>query len=278
MLIADLLARRQRVSRRLIAGFQVLVLLVLATLAVTLNATTALATSPPGPCLISEDGDQQLTPDGLFWECRCIAGQSGVVCAWVVIEDDSEEGLANGLFVTAELGYVGDYYGMLRSRSDVIGPWQQFSIGGSGAGDGTWAIRSLANRLYVSSEFGQSGDLYGMNRARANVIAGWEKFFLYQLGPNTYTWESYEPVGVPCCYVSTELGYGGDAYAMLRSRSYSVGPWEQYAFFRLGSAPVGSGSAIANAKRIPCPTSVQAMTSESCQQLIPSDTTVPARK
>jgi hypothetical protein len=33
---------------------------------------------------------------------------------------------ANGLYVSAEIGYTGSYYGMLRARATSIGPWEIF--------------------------------------------------------------------------------------------------------------------------------------------------------
>ncbi|WP_424887005.1 hypothetical protein [Streptomyces sp. XH2] len=34
---------------------------------------------------------------------------------------------ANGRLVSAELGYGGDTYGMLRARATAVGPWELFT-------------------------------------------------------------------------------------------------------------------------------------------------------
>jgi len=80
---------------------------------------------------------------------------------------------ANGLLVSAELGYTGGDAGMLRARANAIGPWERFFIDNFG----TFAtITSAANGLLVSAELGYTGDDAGMLRARATAIGPWEQF------------------------------------------------------------------------------------------------------
>jgi hypothetical protein len=81
---------------------------------------------------------------------------------------------ANHRYVTAELGYTGDRYGMLRASSTWASPWTRFRV--LYYGSNTWALQSEANGMYVSAELGYTGDRYGMLRARATEVRSWEKF------------------------------------------------------------------------------------------------------
>ena len=74
----------------------------------------------------------------------------------------------NGKWVSAELGYSGGRYAMLRARADSIGPWETFN--------GFSGLRNTKNGKYVSAELGYGGGLYGMLRARASSYGPWERF------------------------------------------------------------------------------------------------------
>jgi hypothetical protein len=76
--------------------------------------------------------------------------------------------LRNGKWVSAELGYGGGRYGMLRARADRIGPWETFN--------GALGLRNVTNWKWVSAELGYGGGLYAMLRARASSYGPWEKF------------------------------------------------------------------------------------------------------
>ena len=65
-------------------------------------------------------------------------------CSQVVIRSS-----ANNDLVSAELGYTGSGYEMLRARSTQVGPWEQFTVCLDASGQGT--IRSNANGNYVSA-------------------------------------------------------------------------------------------------------------------------------
>ncbi|VWC52709.1 hypothetical protein BLA23254_08057 [Burkholderia lata] len=131
--------------------------------------------------------------------------------------------LANQHLVSAELGYAGSDYAMLRARATAVGPWEQYTLCNY-AGDGYWTIQSQANGLYVSAELGYSGNQYGMLRARASVVGPWEKFVFRSCGLGCTTILS-QANGL---FVSAELGYPADQYGMLRARASVVGPWEQF--------------------------------------------------
>src|SRR5205814_86811 len=100
--------------------------------------------APAWMCASTADEGKRITESsssGTFtYECRCheVSGGYDTLCEWVEVEEDGEESNANYGFVSAELGYTGGYYGMLRARSGSIGPWEQYSIGSSGDTDGTW--------------------------------------------------------------------------------------------------------------------------------------------
>jgi hypothetical protein len=127
---------------------------------------------------------------------------------------------ANHRYVSAELGYSGSDYAMLRARATSIGPWERFEICYTTTYGTHFSFRSLANGLWVSAELGYGGSLYGMLRARAGSIGSWEKFYGGNEIQSEANWK----------WVSAELGYGGGYYAMLRARADSVGPWEDWSF------------------------------------------------
>jgi hypothetical protein len=76
--------------------------------------------------------------------------------------------LANGKWVSAELGYSEPFYGMLRARASTIGPWETFNA--------SVGLRNLANWKLVSAELGYTGGRNGMLRARASSFGPWESF------------------------------------------------------------------------------------------------------
>ncbi|MFF5113131.1 hypothetical protein [Streptosporangium sp. NPDC000509] len=135
----------------------------------------------------------------------------------------SIKSLANSRYVSAEFGWSGDKYGMLRARATKVGPWERFSICYNGR---NYTIKSLANGKYVSAEFGWSGGDRGMLRARASSAGTWERFHIASCGTGCV---SIRNLAVPSpSYVSAELGNKGDKYGMLRARGSKVGPWEKF--------------------------------------------------
>jgi hypothetical protein len=127
---------------------------------------------------------------------------------------------ANGLYVSAELGWAGSAYGDLRARSTSIGSWERFSICTAGSGQPD-SITSLANGLKVSAEIGTDSRL----RARASSVGSWEQFELDIL--------TEASAGGPVVaiksdangqFVSAELNMQG----LLRARANSVNSWEKF--------------------------------------------------
>ena len=98
---------------------------------------------------------------------------------------------ANGLYVSAELGWMGDDYGLLRARAAAIGPWEKFkiiSLGDLAPTKAEWvSIQSLANGRYVSAEIGWTDDRRGLLRARAPEAGRWEEFGFI---PCSFVWEA----------------------------------------------------------------------------------------
>lgn len=80
--------------------------------------------------------------------------------------------------VSAELGYPGIYYGMLRARATAVGPWETFyTPRGPCSGFCNTTFYSSANQRFVSAELGYTGAYYGMLRARATTVGLWEEFY-----------------------------------------------------------------------------------------------------
>jgi len=129
-----------------------------------------------------------------------------------------------GLVVSAELGDT-RYPGMLRARSDGVGPWEKFERCIDPATN-TFTLKSLANNRYVSVEMNYTGKYKYMLRARSTSVGPWERFKLY---PTTSYWmDAFK--GASNFFVSTEVGSSGSDKHMLRARSSSMGEWEIYRF------------------------------------------------
>lgn len=130
--------------------------------------------------------------------------------------------MANSNYVSAEFGFGGNDYGMLRARATAVGAWEQYYLFATSSG--TFYFQSYSYSLYVSAELGFTDPTYGELRARASAVGGWEQYNTYNLVGGGYAIQS----SANGLYVSTELGFGGIYYEMLRARASSVGAWEQY--------------------------------------------------
>ncbi|BCJ41299.1 hypothetical protein GCM10010168_89410 [Actinoplanes ianthinogenes] len=80
--------------------------------------------------------------------------------------------LAAGKWVSAEYGYTGSRYAMLRARADQIGPWETFKMRSLGNGD----VVIASSQGYVSVERDYTGSTNRMLRARGQQIGPWETF------------------------------------------------------------------------------------------------------
>lgn len=136
------------------------------------------------------------------------------------------EARSNGQFVSAEVSYPGSEFGMLRARTDAIGPWEKFDEC-SDAGFGETRLFSYGTGLYVATEVEYAGNHNGMLRARANAIGSWEKYSV----ENGTDWEgSYitlRSMGNNR-FVTADPGFPDRYRGMLLARGSSVGPWEKF--------------------------------------------------
>jgi hypothetical protein len=153
---------------------------------------------------------------------RGVAPNDTVACSY----NDSILSTENLDYVSAELGYTGANYAMLRARATTIGPWEKFDICDDTTA-GYWYIASSDNLDYVSAELGYTGANYAMLRARATSVGPWEKFTVACDSAGQLVFISQ----ANALAVSTELGYSGAEHAMLRARANTIGPWEQYSTF-----------------------------------------------
>jgi hypothetical protein len=129
-----------------------------------------------------------------------------------------------GLAVSAELGDVGIFNGMLRARATSVGPWEKFTM--CMDDNHVFTLKSQANNLYVSTEEDYEGGYQYLLRARAAVVGGWELFVMYGVGGDTV-----EFTGSPGYWVTSELGYSGSDQYLLRANRKSLGGWETWVFY-----------------------------------------------
>jgi alpha-tubulin suppressor-like RCC1 family protein len=130
--------------------------------------------------------------------------------------------VANGRYVSTELGYTGALYGVLHARATVLGPWERYKC--IPLGTNQWSIKSRANGRYVSTELSYTATLYGTLRARATTIGPWEQYRF--VSTRACGCDAIRAVNAK--YVSTELAYSGTKQALLRARASTIGTWEQY--------------------------------------------------
>jgi hypothetical protein len=130
--------------------------------------------------------------------------------------------LANDRYVSAEIGWSGSGYGLLRARATEAREWELFQVCFNGTNS---TIRSMANGRYVSAEIGWSGSDYGLLRARATEAREWERFSFGSCGSDCTTIRSTANDRL----VSAEIGWSGSGYGLLRARATAVGGWEQFA-------------------------------------------------
>jgi hypothetical protein len=131
--------------------------------------------------------------------------------------------LANGLFTSAELGYGGGAYAMLRARAPVANAWELFELCNF-INTPVWFIVSQANGLAVSAELGYGGGDYAMLRARASVVDAWEQFGVQDNGDGSVSILSF----ANSLWVSAELLYTDGNYGELRARSGAIAAWERF--------------------------------------------------
>jgi hypothetical protein len=131
---------------------------------------------------------------------------------------------ANRRYVSAEMGYSGDFYRMLRARATAVGSWEKYIVCRDNSSGSTIMASQDAER-YVSAELGYGGGFYGTLRARATIVGPWELF--HTSGPPDGRW-TYLYADGNGRYVSAEIGYSGNDNGMLRARATTVDAWELF--------------------------------------------------
>ncbi|AKJ30751.1 fascin domain-containing protein [Caldimonas brevitalea] len=139
---------------------------------------------------------------------------------------------ATNQYVTAEVGYTGDMYGLIRARTrrGSAGDWEKFELCRSTDWEsGTYAIWSRAAGNYVSTEVERTGSHYARLRARSSFLGGHELFRVRSLYRNQYGEQVFSLQSVANnLYVSAELNYAGGEQGMLRARNSFVGGQEAF--------------------------------------------------
>jgi hypothetical protein len=171
------------------------------------------------PLDLSEVNRLMTTPQGRA-QLPLFAGPNGTECA----VDVAIQSHGNDKYVSAEVGWSGDRYGVLRARADQIGPWELFEECSYQNTSGQWVytLRSQANGKLVSTEWNDTGHLQAVLRARADTEGTWEHYYMGV----PRNWEMDLQSVLVGRYVSAELGWSGDDYGLLRARATSLGPWE----------------------------------------------------
>lgn len=149
-------------------------------------------------------------------------GQSSVQ-AFVCVGNVFIVSAANGLAVSAELGYPGPFYAELRARAGAIGPWELFTVCQDDV-TGVVVFISQANGLLVSAELGYGEPFYGLLRARTGALGPWEQFALLDGGGGAVAILSLANGRL----VSAELGFPAPHTGALRARATALGPWERF--------------------------------------------------
>jgi hypothetical protein len=148
----------------------------------------------------------------------------------------------NNELVSAEQGYPGTLWGMLRARTiGAAGSWERFQFCKlNGYSNTQFAIRSLASGKWVSTEVFAKVPDDNMLRARADSIGDWEVFTSDQF--DSYT---EFPRGINFHFASSFVGnevtaevggpapYDGYRYGELRASTLygHVGPWEYFSIY-----------------------------------------------
>ena len=137
--------------------------------------------------------------------------------------DVTIKSVANGRYVSAEIGRDGGDYGMLRARAATPGKWEKFVVCRD-TGSGVTRIRAQANNDFVSAELDYAGARYGMLRAQAEKVGGWERFYSNSAPGGQFSFYARDTRR----WVAAETTFQGDLYGVLRARATTVGAEETF--------------------------------------------------
>jgi len=122
-------------------------------------------------------------------------------------------------YVTAQIDYTQDSYGMLRAQANSVGPWESYDLC-STTTPGNYAIRSAGNNEFVGAATSD-----GTLHANTYAISTWEQYTLKPVDDGTYGIQS---VGNGLL-VSAYPNYTGAQYGMLRAAdTSSIGSWNRF--------------------------------------------------
>jgi hypothetical protein len=132
--------------------------------------------------------------------------------------------VANGLFVSAEVGYSASASldGLLRARASVAQGWEQFVIVGDCTGSIGCAIYSPATNAFVTSQRNSA-----LNPTLERATPGAVDFF-QTVGDCKSAAGCAIRSRSNGAYLSAELGYTGDMYGAIRARASVAQSWEHF--------------------------------------------------
>ncbi|MEU8662945.1 fascin domain-containing protein [Actinoplanes philippinensis] len=148
-------------------------------------------------------------------------GAADVPC-W---HDLTIKSIANGRYVSAEIGWDGGDYGALRARAATPGKWEKFIVCRDAA-TGVTRIRAQANNDFVSAELDYDGARYGMLRAQADKVGGWERYYSNSAPGGQFSFYTRDTKR----WVAAETTFTGRLYGVLRARATSVSAQETFAW------------------------------------------------
>jgi hypothetical protein len=171
----------------------------------------AVATGSTG--VLTPSGTGSAILEQMRREVAAAAGASEVPC-W---HDITIKSVANGKYVSAEIGWEGGDYGALRARAVAPGKWEKFIVCRD-ADTGVTKFRAQANNQFVSAELDYAGVRYGMLRAQAEKAAGWERYYTNSPPGGQFSFYARDTRR----WVSAEVTFRGDLQGVLRARATSV--------------------------------------------------------
>jgi hypothetical protein len=171
----------------------------------------ASATGPTG--VLTPAGAGSAVLEQMRRDVAAVTGKPDVPC-W---HDITIRSVANGLYVSAEIGWEAGDYGALRARAVTPGKWEKFIVCRD-ARSGVTKLRAQANSEFVSAELDNAGARYGMLRAQAEKAGGWERYYSNSAPGGQFSFYARDNRR----WVSAEVTFRGDLQGVLRARATSV--------------------------------------------------------
>lgn len=160
---------------------------------------------------------------------------------------------ANGLCVSIEYGWQDPArYGMLRARANVHGPWEDVEISPLPKGQhgylpcvwpapAGWTCEFAAHIAHADGNYTEARFVTVRSEPRTPrdgmlVLSGVTMPVTVFVCDEAFDYlvknDGSGTIALRSCangrFVSTELGYSGSSYGMLRARATAIGPWEEY--------------------------------------------------